>query len=218
MNDGTDKSGHIIAAIIVATGTILAALITTCSNSSWKASDVSVAKEVKDKSEEEKEINENIKKDAPKKSAEDEKAEREAAEAKQIEIEKNAATGQIQSVWVDHNIFEDGVKGMRIHVKFSINNLQNVPCRAIAYFYFASGEALKDFNKKYNSFDGQVSVGTDFTPGFVDTSYNDLQLFMPYDELHMNKGQHQLKFIIELFGRNKYSITKSGWTEFQYSS
>lgn len=153
-----------------------------------------------------------------KKKFEEERAAREAAEARQQELEQYAVTATIQSVWVDHNVFENDVKGMRIHVKFSINNLQQVPCTATAYFYLDSGEALRDFNHKYNTTDGHVSVSTSFTPGYVNTSYNDLQLFMPYSELHMNKGTYQLKFFIQLFRRGNYYITQSSWQTFQYSS
>ena len=64
---------------------------------------------------------------------------------------------RILKVWVDHNQFEDGVKGMRIHVKFEVDNLKGGKGSVIAYFYYKNGNPLKDFNEKYRTTNGEVS-------------------------------------------------------------
>lgn len=107
--------------------------------------------------------------------------------------------GRFIDIWVDCNVYESGQEGMRIHTKFSVDNLKGIPCIAAAYFYFSSGEKLRDFNNSYRSTDGQVSVGSDFTPGYVSTIYEDFTLFMPERELHMADGEHDLKFDVQLY-------------------
>lgn len=118
-------------------------------------------------------------------------------------------SGEIEDVRVDHNVFEDGVKGMRIHVSFTAHNMRGSTGHIAAYFYFQNGRALNDFNDRFSSVSGQVSVGSDFTPRYADSVYNDFQLFMPYDELHLADGEHQLQFDVVLFHE-----LGNGYTEF----
>jgi len=106
---------------------------------------------------------------------------------------------KLQNVWVDYDVSENDQQGMRIHLSFTIDNLQGVQCQAVAFFYYSTGEILKDFNNAYNSVNGQVSVGQYFTPAYINTVYNDLTLFMPYSELHMQPGSYHLAIQVSLF-------------------
>lgn len=107
--------------------------------------------------------------------------------------------GTIKSVWVDYNAYENGIKGMRIHVTFNISHRSNITCSAVAYFWFASGEKLYDINGLYTAADGQVSVSQDFMPGFEHTTYSDLTLFMPITELYSGRGMYNLMFQVQLY-------------------
>jgi hypothetical protein len=111
------------------------------------------------------------------------------------------AAAIIQDIHVDYDQTRFEKKGMVIHVKFSISGMKNVECRATAYFSQRTGEPLQDKNGAYTTTDGQVSVGESFTPGYDVTQYDDLQLFMPYDELELGPGSYQLKFHVELWVR-----------------
>ena len=103
-------------------------------------------------------------------------------------------------IWVDHDVIENDLKGMRIHFRFSIQNMQGWKCRAGAFFYFDSGKRLKDFDGKYCTTTGDVATNTDyFKPRYDNSSYEDYVLFMPNRELHMDKGSYDLKFRIGLF-------------------
>lgn len=102
--------------------------------------------------------------------------------------------GEIERVWVDHNVYEGDQRGMRIHVQFTAYNMRGSTGRISAYFYFRSGDALRDYNDNYNTTGGNVSVGREFTPGYANTVYNDFTLFMPYSELHLADGEHALYF------------------------
>jgi serine/threonine protein kinase len=107
-------------------------------------------------------------------------------------------SGSFEKIWVDQNVYEKAGKGMKIHAKFTVRNVKNVRCRAVAYFHFDSGEPLKDFNDSYYTIGGHVSVGVDFTPSYDDSVFKDFTLFIPYSELHLDKGKHNLRFKIDL--------------------
>jgi hypothetical protein len=124
-------------------------------------------------------------------------------------------TGTFESISVDYNVHEHNQYGMRIHVNLTVQNLKGAKCRAVAYFEFASGITLKDYNEKYRTTNGSVAVGTDLAPGYDNTVYNDLTLFMPYSELHLAKGQHHLRFKIDVYEQmGKAHFMKSQYVYF----
>ena len=121
-------------------------------------------------------------------------------------VVERAAT--IQDVTVDHNVYEDGKKGMKIHVKFNIKQCKGESCRAIAYFYYADGTSVKDTNGQYKDAGGNVSSGTDFKPGYDDTDYKDLVIFIPNAEIHSTTttGTVSFYFQVELYNFNTKSF------------
>ena len=136
---------------------------------------------------------------------------------------RNAAPkSDIFKVWVDHNQYQDSVKGMRIHVKFNVRNFKDGKGRVVAYFYKKNGDPLKDTNGRYNTTTGDVSTSGKFQPRYVNSVYNDFKLFFPYQELHMARGKHNLKFRIRIFKSNNSGSWDalsdlSDWVHFTYS-
>ena len=131
-------------------------------------------------------------------------------------IASNEPSGEIENIWVDHNVIQNNQKGMLIHVKFSIENMQNKQGYCNAYFHFDNGNKLMDNNGYYNTTDGQVSVGRYFTPPYASATYSDFELFLPYSELHMARGSYNLKFDVALF-HNRKQLTISDYVSFTYS-
>ena len=122
------------------------------------------------------------------------------------QAQKNAANvaggspwGVVNNVWVEYDVWDGDLYGMMIHVDFDVDNGINVPSRAVAYFSYAGGDPLEDFDGSYTSADGQASSGTDFTPIYASTNFSDLTIFMPYDELHMAPGTSELEFYLEMY-------------------
>ena len=106
-------------------------------------------------------------------------------------------------------------KGMLIHTGAKVHNLQNIECVLVVRFEFASGNKLKDFNGEYRI---SVDLGTyiRFVPNYEHSNYDDLQLFMPYDELHLASGSHDLRFYLELADNS--SGDKLAKSEYYYFS
>ena len=131
---------------------------------------------------------------------------------------RTKAKANIQKIWVDHNQFEGGVKGIRIHVKFHVDHFKGSKGRVVAYFYKKNGDALKDFNEKYDTIDGYVCVWKNFTPLYDNTLFSDFKLFMPYREFHrpqnLGSGKHDLKFRVRIFDDNIPLSDRSDWFHF----
>ena len=97
---------------------------------------------------------------------------------------------------------------MRIYVEFKIRNFGECDGRCTAYFYDEDGTLLRDFNGKYLTTTDNVAVGRDFSPDWYnfflsddDFSFINVDLFMPYEELHINRvnrdGKRILKFRVK---------------------
>lgn len=125
----------------------------------------------------------------------------------------------IHDVWVEHNKYEGGEKGMRIHIKMEVVNLNAKKCRAIAYFYDSNSNPLVDRNDSYRTTDGKVSVGKDFTPSYDNSTFSDFTMFMPYSELHVSY-KSTIRFFVTLWNKSvspNKELTDSNWMSFTYT-
>ena len=128
----------------------------------------------------------------------------------------NGIKAWFDKIWVEHNVYENGRKGMRIHSHFFVNNAKSLQMSVNYYFYYNDNRVLRDTNKSYCSVDGQVSCSSKLNPGYERTEYSDLSVFMPYDELDLNRGNYHLKFRGEVFYAGKsYGI--SDWVYFDFN-
>lgn len=108
--------------------------------------------------------------------------------------------------------------GMAIHCAFTIYNALHEKCRAVAFFYFESGEQLRDFNNEFKTTEGYSAAWEDFVPPWNDAAFTGdaaVRIFMPYSELHLGSGEHQLKFYIGLYSYDMNSyFAFSPWYHF----
>lgn len=134
-------------------------------------------------------------------------------------VHAQSATAKIEKIWVDHNVTENGEMGMRIHVKFLVNNMLGKTGSCVAWFYFSSGEALKSLgaDQRYKTPNGKLAISDSYKPAYENASFNDFKLFMPYSELHLKSGKlHDLKFKIGIMDNNSKQIAISTDQEFTY--
>lgn len=123
----------------------------------------------------------------------------------------------IKSVETQHNVVQNGQKGMNIIVNYSVEGMKGKTGDLNAYFYFEDGTPLKDGNKSsvpcYGTYDGSVVVGKQFTPRYDDVAMSST-LFMPYDELHLRKGKFSLKYYCAIFDDEMKQQATSNWRYF----
>ena len=95
----------------------------------------------------------------------------------------------INNISVDHNVYENGYKGMKIHVKFDAYNVYNHNIKVCVYFAYEGGNALKGkTGSDYITPSGNVTVQKSSTANYTNTTWNDFTLFMPYTYLNMQSG------------------------------
>lgn len=111
-------------------------------------------------------------------------------------------TGKFSRITVEHNVEQDGVKGMHLLLDFSISGMKDKEGRCTIYFYDQDGVKLKDQNGSYRASDGQICVGRDITPGYETSYYTDYKVFMPYRELELSPGTHVLKYHCQVWDRS----------------
>jgi hypothetical protein len=128
--------------------------------------------------------------------------------------------GDIENVDVDYDVSENGISGMRIHGKFTVDGLQEIRCHIAAYFYYADGRVLTANDPAYSTTDGQVSVGADFIPDKVSFHEDDFTLFIPYQALNIldGSGKSDLKFVVKLYNWRDKTFLDDQEKYFYYSN
>jgi hypothetical protein len=88
-------------------------------------------------------------------------------------------------LWIDYDVYDNGIKGMKIHVKFTAYQMKDIDGFLAIYFQTDDENStwLKDKNSKYTSTDGDVAVYRSIKPQFDPAVYNDLDVFMPYERI-----------------------------------
>ena len=140
------------------------------------------------------------------------------AEGMEVKINLTQAaqksTAQIETVTVEHDVYENDVKGMKIHLKFSVQNMKGFKGRCVAYMYYEDGTPLKDTNGSYRTTDGQCSFGKDFTPSYDRSTFNDFVIFVPLKELEADKGEHNMKFSCTIWDKSSDSSTSIAHSDY----
>lgn len=118
----------------------------------------------------------------------------------------------VEEIWKEFDVVQDGRLGMRIHVWFSLAGRRGQACHLAMLYSFVDGQPLKDFNQAYRTAQGDVCVGRGFTPNGDDQRFEDFQLFMPYDELHLTTGRHDLSYRACLYDSSACLAVSADWT------
>jgi len=85
------------------------------------------------------------------------------------DIKKSEPRATYDKLWIDYDVHDNGVKGMKIHVKFTAYDMMNVDAYLAIYFEFDDeiGGYLKDKNDKFNSTAGEVAVYRSLKPQYL---------------------------------------------------
>ena len=94
----------------------------------------------------------------------------------------------IKTVSVYNDVDVDGKKGLSVHVSLDISGMKGTDAMVSCYFYDSSGNALVNINSNYGTTGSPsyVAVSKSIKPGYENTTYSDLEIKIPYDELHLS--------------------------------
>jgi hypothetical protein len=121
------------------------------------------------------------------------------------------------SIRVEYDVTEDRKRGMRVFVTFNVKNMVDVESYLAVFFEKDNGDKLFTSNSTYRSPEGQTTAYRLLKPQFPSTDYKDLQVFIPYDEFNLTKGNHNLRAHADIVYPNGELIQHLGYYPFRYT-
>ncbi|HEY0460271.1 MAG TPA: hypothetical protein VGC97_14120 [Pyrinomonadaceae bacterium] len=125
-------------------------------------------------------------------------------------------TAKVSRVWVDYDVFENRRKGMRIHVNFEVTGLKDVDSKLTVRVRREDDSFLISRTSLANE-EGQLEVSFSMKPGYPTSVYKDADIFLPYDEISLRKGDWNLKLDIDLNYENGDLIEHLAYHEFEFT-
>ena len=114
----------------------------------------------------------------------------------------------IENAWIEHNVYQNNIKGMKVHAKFSAYNIYNHKVGLVLHFVNSDGFGLKDYNNSYSDANGHVAHSDNAIASYTNTTWSDFVVFFPYSELHMTSGCKNVTLKVQL---GIYDWTSSKW-------
>lgn len=109
--------------------------------------------------------------------------------------EKAAAV--VADYQVKHNVTQQNRKGMLFSLTFTVTGCAGKKCLATVHFLDENQKPVIDTNKKFANSSGKAVADKSFAPNQVSANYKDLQIFMPYGELH-KKGKVKIYYYVTI--------------------
>lgn len=99
----------------------------------------------------------------------------------------NTPSGDITRVWVDHNVYHNGAKGMKIHASYDVVNMKDKYVYMYTFFYYGDNSTpLK------NPYGNHLSMSSSNIAPYESTTFNDTWHFIPYTNLNMQPGYESI--------------------------
>lgn len=142
-----------------------------------------------------------------------------AGDIAKVHINTADPSARFDSIWVDYDVTEGDIKGMKIHLSFSAYSMKDMDAYLAIYFEYNDDMAgfLKDKNKKFQSTEGDVAVYKSIKPAYDPAVYKDLQLFMPYSELDLEPGIYDLTMDVKLIYKAGGLLQWLTYHDFEYT-
>lgn len=135
----------------------------------------------------------------------------------QSNVRKSAPSASFERIWIDYDVMQEGRKGMLIHTDFKVFGMRNVDSYLAIYFQTRDGKDLMDTNGAFDSETGRVSVFRSIKPESETTEYEDLEAFMPYDELDLEPGLHELRMDVDVIYEDGKTIQHLTFYNFDFT-
>ncbi|MBS1797197.1 MAG: hypothetical protein JSS81_25450 [Acidobacteria bacterium] len=126
-------------------------------------------------------------------------------------------TAVFNSCWIDYNVTESGVKGMRIHVNFEVTGLKGIDSKLVARVRNADGDYLMNEGSSYSNDSGELETSFEMKPGYPTTVYKDADMFLPYNEINIGKGVWNLELDIDVSYADGTLIQHLTFKEFEFT-
>lgn len=125
-------------------------------------------------------------------------------------------TVKFDGIDVDYNVTENGRKGMRMTVNFTVTGLKDKDSYVAIHIQTRDGDPLPANPGDYRDVQGNLAVFQTLKPDYDETLYKDLKLFLPYDEIDLPAGRHELKMDVDLLDGKGVAIEHLAYNDFWY--
>lgn len=112
----------------------------------------------------------------------------------------NKPDAKYERIWIEPNVVQDNAAGMRIHAKFSVYNLKDVPSD-IVYRFEKDGTMLKGKGQGYTTKSGDLSARRLLKPAYAAAAFQEY-VFIPYSEFNLSQGTYALKLDADVIQRD----------------
>lgn len=120
-------------------------------------------------------------------------------EQQQASVEKTTAgLVDFERMWVDYDVTQNNELGMRLHVKLTVRNLSGVSSQLAYAIELENGDKVYPVTSAFASTNGQLTVYRDLNVKFANSVFSDVQVFMPYGEIKVGSGRHDLRVHVDL--------------------
>lgn len=123
-------------------------------------------------------------------------------------------TAEINSIWMDHSVYVNNVKGMKIHVKFNVNNMEGEKVYGYAYFYYGDNET-----PLHDTYGNNLKFYGYGISNYERCTFNDFTIFVPYEGLNMQPGtgSAELSFDIAITDASGNQLARKNDTQITFS-
>lgn len=123
----------------------------------------------------------------------------------------------VERIWVDYNVTRGRQQGMVVHINFKVQGLKNTDSYLAIYFERNDGTPVKGRSQKFRTADGHMAAFIDMKPCCDSTVYDDLYVFVPYDELVLPPGNYNLRMHFDLHYENGDLFEHLTYYDFKFS-
>ena len=109
-------------------------------------------------------------------------------------------------MWIDYDVTKDNEFGMRLHVNLTVRQMKDVPSNLAFAIELENGDKVFADDPAYASTNGQLTVYRKLNQRFINSVYNDVEVFLPYREITVGAGSHNLRVHVDLLYENGGNI------------
>lgn len=123
---------------------------------------------------------------------------------------------KLNRIWIDYNVTQGGRQGMRVHVDFEVSGMKGNDIMLAVRIIGEDDELLTSKSAAYQNESDQFEVNYPLKPGYETTAYEDISVFIPYNEIVIGKGVWNLELDVDLEYESHELIQHLGLKEFEF--
>jgi hypothetical protein len=122
-----------------------------------------------------------------------------------------APIAEVASVRMEHNVVQGNQKGMIFHIKAQFRRAMGKKTLVSVYLLNEASKFLpiRTADRAYAGNQGHLRISKQVVPGFLDTTYQDIALFLPYSQLPLRSGKNLFRFQV-------YAAADGQWLAMNY--